>query len=252
MLVLFLFVVGCKDDDGVIDNSDGGDDNTSSLYFPPTSGDTWQTSTPESLGWDTNKIDALYNFLDDGSTRAFLVLKDGKIVLEHYAGKDILNISDFTKNSKWYWASAGKTLTVFLVGQAIADGYLNLSDKSSKHMGNWTMLTKEQEDKITVRHQLTMTTGLDDSGNSDCTDQTCLTYKANPVERWAYHNAPYTLLDSVIQGATQQVFDDYFNTTLRDPIGMDGEWTYLDYNHVYLSTARSMARFGLLVLNDGK
>lgn len=251
ILVLFLFVVGCKDDDGVINNP-GGDDNTSSLYFPPTSGDTWQTHTPESLGWDTSKIDALYNFLDDGSTRAFLVLKDEKIVLEHYAGKDILKISDFTKNSKWYWASAGKTLTSFLVGQAQADGYVKLDDKSSTYMGKWTSMTKEQEDKITIRHQLTMSSGLDDSGNADCTDQSCLTYKADPGTRWAYHNAPYTLLDSVIQGATQQDFDDYFNKRLRDPIGMDGDWTYLDYNHVYFSTARSMARFGLLVLNEGK
>ena len=249
-LVAFIFVAGCKDDDVVIDNPSDG--NTGSLYFPPTSGDTWATTSPESLNWDTSKIQALYDFLDDGSTRAFLVLKDGKIVLEHYNGKDILQIGDFDKTSKWYWASAGKTLTAFLVGQAKADGYLNLDDKSSKHMGNWTSLTIEQEDKITVRHQLTMTSGLDDSGNSDCTDKTCLTYKADPGTRWAYHNAPYTLLDSVIQGSTKQGFDDYFNIRLRDPIGMDGDWSYLDYNHVYFSTARSMARFGLLVLNKGK
>jgi CubicO group peptidase (beta-lactamase class C family) len=113
-------------------------------------------------------------------------------------------------------------------------------------------MTKEQEDKITIRHQLTMSSGLDDSGNADCTDQSCLTYKADPGARWAYQNAPYTLLDSVIQAATQQDFDDYFNKRLRDPIGMDGDWTYLDYNHVYFSTARSMARFGILVLNEGK
>ena len=204
-LVTLIFSAGCKDDDAVIDNPDGGNNN-GTLYFPPISGDAWEATSPESLEWDTSKIADLYKFLDDGSTRAFLVLKDGKIVLEHYAGKDILKISDFTKNSKWYWASAGKTLTSFLVGQAMVDGYLSLSDKSSKHMGNWTALTSEQEDKITVKHQLTMTSGLDDSGNSDCTDQNCLTYKADPGERWAYHNAPYTLLDSVIQGADKTEF----------------------------------------------
>jgi CubicO group peptidase (beta-lactamase class C family) len=47
-------------------------------------------------------------------------------------------------------------------------------------------------------------------------------------------------------------FDDYFNSRLRDPIGMTGQWSYLGDNHVYFSNALSMARFGLLVLNNGK
>lgn len=250
VLLLTCLVInqGCKDDDVVIDP--GGVDNNG-LYFPAIGGDVWETTTPESLSWDTSKISALYSFLDDGSTRAFLVLKNGKIVLEHYAGKDILQIADFNKKSIWYWASAGKTLTSFLVGQAQEDGHLSIEDKTSKYLGNWTTLTQDQQDKITVRHQLTMSSGLDDSGNSDCTEKPCLTYKADAGTRWAYHNAPYTLLDSVVQQATKGDFDTYFNSRLRDPIGMDGYWSYLDYNHVYFSSARSMARFGLLVMNKG-
>ena len=249
LLVGMMFSQGCKDDSVVIDP--GGIDEKG-LYFPPTGSDTWETTSPESLNWDTSKIKELYQFLDDGSTRAFLVLKDGKIVLEHYAGKDILQLADFNKKSLWYWASAGKTLTSFLVGQAQEDGHLSIDDKTSKYLGNWTTLTLEQQDKITVKHQLSMTSGLDDAGNSDCTDKTCLSYKADAGSRWAYHNAPYILLDSVIQQATKGDFDTYFNSRLRDPIGMDGNWSYIDYNHVYFSTPRAMARFGLLVLNNGK
>ena len=250
LLTCLIFSHGCKDDDGVVINPGGVDDNTA-LYFPPLSGDTWESVSPESLDWDTSKIADLYNFLDDGGTRAFLVLKNGKIVLEHYAGKDILNLGDFNNKSLWYWASAGKTLTSFLVGQAQEDGYLSIDDKTSKYLNDWTMLTQEQQDKITVRHQLTMSSGLDDSGNPDCTDKSCLTYKADAGTRWAYHNAPYTLLDSVIQRSTNGAFNTYFNNRLRDPIGMDGNWSYIDYNHVYFSTPRAMARFGLLVLNKG-
>jgi CubicO group peptidase (beta-lactamase class C family) len=44
----------------------------------------------------------------------------------------------------------------------------------------------------------------------------------------------------------------YFNTALRDKIGMDGSWLTIDNNSVYFSTTRSMARFGLLMLNNGK
>ena len=32
--------------------------------------------------------------------------------------------------------------------------------KTSKYLGNWTTLTLEQQDKITVKHQLSMTSGI--------------------------------------------------------------------------------------------
>src|SRR5690606_13928926 len=86
-------------------------------------------------------------------------------------------------------------------------------------------------------------------GDVDCTDPACLTYLADAGTRWAYHNAPYTLLQQVVANATGQPFSQYFNTKLRHPIGMDGFWVQLANNRVYLSTARSMARFGLLALN---
>ncbi len=83
-----------------------------STYFPPLSSSaTWDTISPASLGWCANEIDTLYNFLQQEDTKGFIVLKDGKIVLEKYFGT-------FTKDSLWYWASAGKTITSFLVGKA--------------------------------------------------------------------------------------------------------------------------------------
>ena len=46
------------------------------------------------------------------------------------------------------------------------------------------------------------------------------------------------------QQATKGDFDTYFNSRLRDPIGMDwGNWSYIDYNHVYFSTPRGNGAF---------
>ena len=248
LCVLLMGFSACKDTPHEPDKP-----QPNALYFPTIGSDDWGTSTPTEYNWDTSEIATLFTFLDDSKTRAFLVLKDGKMVLEHYNGKTILGTKDFDKTSQWYWASAGKTLTAFLVGQAQEDQFLNIDEVSSKYLGDWTSATKQQQDKITIRHQLTMTSGLDDKvSDPDCTKPSCLTYKADAGTRWAYHNAPYTILDSVVQQATDQHFDSYFNNRLRDPIGMDGAWSYLDYNHVYFSTARSMARYGLLVLNKGK
>ena len=95
---------------------------------------------------------------------------------------------------------------------------------------------------------------MDERGpNSDCTLSGCLTYRSAPGERWAYHNAPYTLLHSIVENAAAQDFSTYFNDVLRDKIGMDGFWFQRDgdYNVIYYSTPRAMARFGLLILNGG-
>jgi len=219
-----------------------------SLYFPPNGSSTWDTLSPASLGWCPDRVDSLIDFVGSRDTKAFLILQDGKIVIEHYYGT-------FTQDSLWYWASAGKTLTSMLTGIAQEEGYLDIDDASSTYLGTgWTSATPTQEGLITVRDQLKMTSGLDDGlGDPDCTDPSCLQYLADPGTRWAYHNAPYTLLDDVIANATGTTFSNYFNTRLRNPIGMDGLWLPLGspYNNVYLSRARSMARYGLLALNRG-
>ncbi|TAF64612.1 MAG: class A beta-lactamase-related serine hydrolase [Cytophagales bacterium] len=223
------------------------------MYLPPIGSSSWESSTPESLGWNTSEIAALTNYLNTTNSRAFIVLKDGKIVMEYYFGKNF-NGGSFTQNDLWYWASAGKTLTATMVGIAQQEGLLSLQEPSSRYMGTgWTNLAADQEIKITVWNQITMTTGLDDGvADPDCTDKNCLVQKAEAGKRWAYHNAPYTLLDKVIEGATKQSFSVYFNTKIRDKIGMEGIWIKSGYNNVFYSTARSMARFGLLVLNKGK
>ncbi len=215
------------------------------LYFPPVTGNTWESVDPATLGWCTDSIPALLDLLEDNDTKAFLLLKDGRIAIEHYFGT-------FTADSSWYWASAGKSLTAFLVGMAQEDGLLDINTPSSNYLGTgWTSLTTEQEQAITVRHQLTMTTGLDDSGDPYCTTPACLTYMAPPGTRWSYHNAPYTLLDGVLEEATGQNLNSYLLGNLTVQTGISGLFIQVDQNNVFFSKARSMARFGLLAQNNG-
>ena len=216
------------------------------IYFPPNAGNTWATITPAELGWCEDQIPELLTFLESNNTKAFIVLKNGKIVIENYFGT-------FTQDSLWYWASAGKTLTSYLVGIAQQNGQLSINDLSSSYLGSgWTSCTAAQENNITVRNQLTMTSGLDD-GVADpyCTDPNCLVYSADAGTRWAYHNGPYTLLDGVLEGATGQTLNGLVFSALKQPTGMDGFFFQSGYNNVYLSTARSMARFGILMQNGG-
>lgn len=216
------------------------------LYFPPLTGNAWDTLSPASLGWCQDEIDSLIAYLDTKNTKAFLLLKDGKIVIEQYFGT-------FTVDSAWYWASAGKTLTAFTLGIAQQEGLLSIQDTSAQYLGaGWTACPPLKEEKITIRNQLTMTTGLDD-GVPDhyCTLDTCLQYLADAGTRWAYHNGPYTLLDSVIESASGQPLNSYFNQKVKALTGMTGAFFPSGYNNVFVSKPRSMARFGLLMLNEG-
>ena len=217
-----------------------------SLYFPPVMGTAWETTSPASLEYCPDKIAELYNFLETNQSKAFLLLKDGKIVLEQYFG-------GFQSNDNWYWASAGKTLTAFTVGIAQQEGFLSIQDTTSHYLGNgWTSAPLMKEEKITVKNQLNMTTGLDYTvGNLNCTLPSCLNYLSDAGSEWYYYNAPYTLLDQVIAEATGQTLNQYFIQKIRNPIGMNGAFFQVDENNVYFSTPRSMARFGLLMLNNG-
>jgi CubicO group peptidase (beta-lactamase class C family) len=230
------------------------DPTPASAYFPPLTGTDWLTTPPESLGWSVSQLQPLYDYLTQTNTRAFIVLKDGKIVLEKYFGRNLLGTSAFDQSSQWYWASAGKTLTGFMVGKAQQEKLLSIDQKTSAYLGTgWTALPAAKEALITVRHQITMTTGLDDGvTNSGNTSPANLRYKADAGTRWAYHNAPYTLLSDVVARAAGQPFETYFTTKLKNPIGMDGQWRQVDADYVFFSTARSMARFGWLMLNQAR
>ena len=97
-----------------------------------------------------------------------------------------------------------------------------------------------------------MTTGLDDNvSDPNCTNDNCLLYFSDPGSRWAYHNAPYTLLRPVIENATGQGINIYNYQKLLNPTGMTGLFLYNGFNNIFYSTSRSMARFGLLILNNG-
>lgn len=215
-------------------------------YFPPIVGNTWETVDPAALGWCTDQLPALNSFLQQNNTKAFIVLKDGRIAIEQYFGT-------FTQDSLWYWASAGKSLTAFLVGKAQEEGSLDINAPSSTYLGTgWTSCTPAQEAAITVRNQLTMTSGLDDTGDLDCTAPSCLTYLAEPGTRWSYHNAPYTLLDGVITGATGQTLNSYLFNKLTLTTGLQGAFVQVGSNNVFFSKARALARFGLLALAQGQ
>lgn len=225
----------------------------SNLYFPPTESSVWEEMAIAELGWDQAALAELLAWLPTQETRAFIILKDGKIVVEEYWGTKLTGVGEMDQNSYWYWASAGKTLTAALVGIAQQEKLLNIEDRTQKYLGEgWTSMPVNQERDIRLIHHLTMTTGIDDKvENLDDPAPEYLKYLAKPGTRWSYHNATYTLLENVVVKATGKDYQSYFKEKLGDKIGMKGIWQQTGLNNVFYSDARSFARFGLLMLAKG-
>ena len=216
-----------------------------SLYFPPTTGNVWDSILPSNLNYCQARIDSLYNYLQLKNTKSFILLKDGKRVLEKYFGT-------YKRDSIWYWASASKSLASFITGVAQQKGYININNQVSQYLGTgWTSAPLVKENLITVKHLITMTSGLEDDPPLPCdnedTAKTCLTYLVDAGTRWAYHTGAYRKVQDVVSNAVGQNYNLITNNWIESKTGMSGTW----FQQVYYSKARDMARFGILNLNKG-
>lgn len=213
------------------------------MYYPPNNATDWETKSAASLGWKQTAIDDLKKFLVEKNSKSFMILVNGRIVLEEY-------FNGHSQNTSWQWNSAGKTLVATTTGLAQQEGLLNINTAANQYLGTgWTSEPLTKENLISVRHLLTMTSGLDES--SDLVIKSKLTYVADAGTRWAYANVFQKLMD-VVSSASKQTFESYFDNKLKNKIGMDGFWDDGIIFKIYNSNTRSMARFGLFALNNGK
>lgn len=241
LCLLSVFLSGCSSD------SSSTPDPQEQMYFPPSDGTTtWETKSISALGWNQSAVQPLLDYLELKHSKSFIILVNGRIVMENY-------FNGHTATSPWYWASAGKTLTSTVTGIAQQEGLLNINNKVSDYLGNnWTSAPLAKENLITCKNLLSMNSGLNDALGDDVSPAN-LQYVADAGTRWAYHNV-YVKLQDVVAAASGQTWTYYFNTKLRDKLGMTGgAWVNSgDGLSVYWSTTRNMARFGLMALNKGK
>ncbi|WP_405565954.1 serine hydrolase domain-containing protein [Polaribacter sp. Asnod6-C07] len=241
-IFFFLIIFSCSKENSEL--NDTVDNTIETLYFPDLDSNVWKKKSITELNWNTTQLQPLLDFLDTKNTKSFIVLYKGKIVVEEY-------FNNHSNTSIWYWASAGKTLTSTLSGIAQDENLININAKVSDYLGlGWTSIPLEKENLITCKNLLSMNSGLDDSLGEDVSPSN-LKYITDAEQRWAYHNV-YVKMQDVIANASQQTFTNYFNSKLKDKIGMSGIWQNLDDLNVFWSNTRSMARFGLLISANGK
>lgn len=237
VIISLLSFTACKKED-----PDASPAQSETMYFPSNNSVDWETKSVVGLGWNQAAIEDLKTFLAEKNSKSFMILVNGRIALEAY-------FNGHGKDATWQWNSAGKSLVSATTGIAQQEGLLNINNPVNQYLGiGWTSESTAKENLITVKHLLSMTSGLDES--SDIVIKSKLTYVADAGTRWAYSNVFQKLMD-VVSVASKQYFENYFNTKIKNKLGMDGFWNDGLIFKIYNSNTRSMARFGLLALNKG-
>ena len=212
LLLILLSISSCGKKDETIEPA-----SSDSMYFPSNTSSNWETKAISSLGWNQNGVQPLKDFLIQKNTKSFMILVNGRIVMEEY-------FNGHTASSTWAWNSAGKTLVATTTGIAQQEGLLNINNKVSDYLGTeWTSMPLPKENLISVRNLLTMTAGNDASKQYVIKQN--LTYVADAGARWAYSNIFQKLMD-VVAKASNKSFENYFNEKLKNRIGMDGVWNF--------------------------
>ena len=193
-------------------------------------------------------------------TAGVLVVKNGKLVAERYG-------NGFGLHKGYRTFSTAKSITASLVGIAVRDGLLRVDDPAP--IPQWQH-GLDPRSAITLGHLLNMSSGLASEGASTnamyyggaaiVPAVTSTPLEAVPGERWKYANNDTLLMLWALRNVLaddlrymRYPYDELFNKIgmHHTRMEMDHEGNFMGSSQVY-TTARDLARFGMLYLNKGK
>lgn len=226
-------------------------------YFPPTSGE-WGRIEPARAGWNTTALDAALDFAGASNSSGVVVLVDGRILAErHWTVKPSERYTQMFAGTSANGhaiedvASIQKSVVAFLAGIAEGRRQLDLTAPVDRYLGKgWSKAPPAAESAITVRHLMTMTSGLTDAG----------VFQQAAGQTWRYNTGMYSKMIAVLERVTGSDIEALTRRSLTGPIGMtDSRWVRRPWsagnnaaNTIgFATTARDLARFGLMVLADG-
>lgn len=176
---------------------------------------------------------------------ALVLVQDGKIAAEHGFG-----VADAetrapvdTGRTLYRVASVSKAVTAWGVMKLVEEGKLSLDEPVTRRLKRWRFPGSEQHrDKVTVRHLLSHTAGLDDGlgyggflpGEKVQTIEESLASPADstvgeprplrvvrePGTGMAYGSGAYTVLQLLVEEVTNRPFADYMKDAVLRPLGM--------------------------------
>jgi CubicO group peptidase (beta-lactamase class C family) len=227
------------------------------LYFPFTDA-AWARVSPAEAGWNETALAGALEYAGTRQSSGVVVLLGGRILAERHW--DVAGPAGYTRTRQGRTpeghsiedvASAQKSIVAFLAGVAERERLLSLDTAVDRYLGQrWSKAAAAAESQITVRHLMTMTSGLDDS----------LAYRQPAGAEWRYNTGAYSRMIPILEKAAGADIAALTERWLTGPTGMaSSRWVTRPWavgndaaNAIgFATTARDLARFGLLVLNRG-
>lgn len=200
-------------------------------------------------------------------TDAVVVIRDGKLVYERYAGPT----TAATPHLTW---SVSKSLMGAVMGVAFSEGRFRLSDPVAQHyppfaahpqtkMGhlfNWASGLDWQEDYELAPLRSSVVAMLYTRGRNDMAAFTAgHAQEVDPGTRFRYSSGDSTVIAATLKRMVgSEAYKSYPWTALFEPLGItsavwesDTQGTYVGSSYAYM-TARDLARVGLLMQRDGR
>jgi CubicO group peptidase (beta-lactamase class C family) len=236
-------------------------------YRPPEPrGDGWEVAEPEAAGLDRAALERLVVDVihgEAGVLHSLLVARGGKLVLEEY-------FHGYGPGDLEAIASCTKSVASLLVGIArdrghaigldasVLDFFPDLAERSAP---GW--------DRVTVRHLLTMSAGLDwtdeeaesvhGAGPELFRRVLARHVTGEPGAAWRYVSANVNLLAGVLKTATGEQADAFAARELFGPLGIETwDWErgkvegFPQMDGTLRLRPRDMAKLGALVLDGGR
>jgi CubicO group peptidase (beta-lactamase class C family) len=236
-----------------------------SVEYAPLPGDDWEVSTPAEQGLNPMLVAELYyNAAELETIYSLLVIKDGYLIAEDYFNEGSINQKDRMQ-------SVTKSYTSALVGIALEQGYL--SSVEQKMMDFFPELadqiTDPRREQITIRHMLQMRAGYPwEESTPELFELLYTGFRpstlvdvplvSDPGTQFEYSNLTSHLLGIIVARATDTDLKSFAQENLFAPLDVEmGDWIqdwegyYNGHGDLYFS-ARDMAKFGLLYLDDGE
>jgi len=226
----------------------------------------WRASALVQHGMEMNGLARAERFILDErpEVRSLLIIRNGRLVYEKYfrgaSADDAFNIK-----------SVSKSVISALVGIALREGYLRDLDQTlPSFLPEYFSSNIDQRKRhATLRHLLTMTAGFEWVENGPITRRWArssdyvkfmidskLDYEPGTV--YTYNTALSHTLSVIMTRTSRMSLLEFAKRHLCDPIGItirqwdkDPQGYYFGGAEMYM-TARDMARFGFLYLNQGQ
>lgn len=248
--------------------------------------DSIKTDYLYNVGVDTTQIVNLTKLILSDTVpniHSLLILKDGTLVYENYfAGKDEiigrkLGYIVHTMDDMHDCRSITKSVTSACIGIALKKGFIKSIDEPvySYFDQEYQHKFDSKKKRITIRHLLTMTSGLEWNEDISYRDPRNTELRmdlssdpidfilgrpmvAEPGKIWNYNGGNTQLLAEIIRIASGLPLDKFAEQELFIPLGIGKyEWSSLTKNMPAAASglrlcSRDLIKFGMLYMNDGQ